>query len=72
MANNRLYLVNRRLGVRVYIARFAAMGDRWEVIHGMERKLSNVFDSDERWTNWEWPDWELCHEGNMPEGLEEA
>jgi hypothetical protein len=65
MANNRLYLINRRLGVKVYLARFGAGSDRWDVRHGFERELQGLFDEDLD-CNWQEPDWELCHEGNLP------
>jgi hypothetical protein len=71
VANNRLYLVNKRLGVCVYLARFPAFAKNWDVIHGSERELQIAFDLDDD-PNWDEPDWELCHEGNIPKEVERA
>ncbi|TXN34645.1 hypothetical protein [Methylobacterium sp. WL7] len=71
MANNRLYLVNRRLGVKVYLARFGSGADFWEPIAGLERKLRVAFAEDDA-SNWDDHGWELVDEGNVPDGLQEV
>ncbi len=58
----------------VYLARYPAFSDRWEAFdspvaaHKFGCQLQRAFSLDKN-PAWSQPDWEVCHEGNMPDGL---
>lgn len=70
MANNRLYLVNKRLGLAVRLATYRVGGEGWEVVPGTDGRLADAFALEEH-PGWEGSDWEVQHEGTMSPGLRE-
>jgi hypothetical protein len=71
MANNRLYIINRRLGVYVYLARFPAFGHFFEPRPDLSLKLKKAFaeDADSQWGD---HGWELVDEKTDIRGLREV
>jgi hypothetical protein len=70
MANNRLYLVNKRLNERVFIGKYYP-STGWEIYHAdFHQRLQAAFDKDQDASMWSKADWELEYETTKEEAAD--
>lgn len=60
MANNRLYLVNERLGLKVRLATYHP--GSWSVVPGIDQRLGDAFLADDSGSQDGNEDWRLQYE----------